>query len=53
MAINGDGACVPAVGGCVEALGRAPRTRVEPLRKEAGELVAILTVSVKRLREPS
>ena len=27
------------------------RARVEPLRKEAGELVAILTVSVKKLRE--
>ena len=27
------------------------RPRVDPLRKEAGELVAILTVSVKKLRE--
>ncbi len=25
--------------------------RLQPLRKEAGELVAILTVSVKKLRE--
>lgn len=33
--------------GSVEAL----RERVEPLRKEAGELAAILTASVKKLRE--